>query len=147
VTADQDPHAAPPPGGDYAVEPIGYVESPIIDRATAPRQPDEDAPAATLVLDPRLRAAIGGLHVGDDILVLTWLHRAGRDELVTHPRDDLTRPLHGVFSTRAPDRPNPIGLHRTTIVAIDGTRIVVDHLEAIDGTPVLDIKPPLTPAE
>jgi tRNA (Thr-GGU) A37 N-methylase len=79
--------------------------------------------------------------------VLTWLHRAGRDELVTHPRDDLTRPLQGVFSTRAPDRPNPIGLHRTTIVAIDGTRIVVDHLEAIDGTPVLDIKPPLVPAE
>jgi tRNA-Thr(GGU) m(6)t(6)A37 methyltransferase TsaA len=138
-----DLHAATDPEGGYAVEPIGYVDSPILDRGTAPRQADEGAPPATLVLDPRLRPAIDDLHVGDEILVLTWLHHARRDELVTHPRDDLGRAVQGVFSTRSPDRPNPIGLHRTTIVAVNGTCIVVNQLEAINGTPVLDIKPPL----
>jgi tRNA-Thr(GGU) m(6)t(6)A37 methyltransferase TsaA len=125
------------------VEPIGRVESPIADPAAAARQPDEGAPGATLVLRPELGPALDGLRVGDDILVLTWLHLARREELTTHPRNDRARPRQGVFSTRSPERPNPIGVHRTTIAAIDGTRIDVDRFEAIDGTPVLDIKPVL----
>ena len=123
------------------------MESPIAEPELALLQPDEGAPGAKLVLRADLRPAIDGLRPGDDILVLTWLHRARRDELVTHPRNDLERPEQGVFSTRSPDRPNPVGLHRTTIVAIDGNRIVVDHLDAIDGTPVLDIKPVLGPPD
>jgi tRNA-Thr(GGU) m(6)t(6)A37 methyltransferase TsaA len=128
---------------EYALRPIGYVDSPIKDEATAPRQPDEGAPEATLVLDPAFQRAVDDLRAGDDIVVLTWLHRAGRDELVTHPRGDPSRRPEGVFSTRSPNRPNPIGVHQTRIAAIDGTRIVVAHLEAFNGTPVLDIKPPL----
>ena len=129
--------------GTYVVEPIGYVQSAITDTDTAPLQPDEGAPPATLVLGKRMEPAIDGLQIGYEIIVLTWLHRARRDELVTHPRCDPARPLRGVLSTRSPDRPNPIGLHRTTIVGIEGTRIMVDRLEALDGTPVLDIKPAL----
>lgn len=127
--------------GGYVVEPIGRVESPIRDRESAPRQADEGAPPVTLVLDASMRPAMRDLEVGDRIVVVTWLHRARRDELLTHPRGEVSRPVQGVFSTRSPDRPNPIGLHRTRIVAIDGTRISVQDLEAIDGTPVLDIKP------
>jgi tRNA-Thr(GGU) m(6)t(6)A37 methyltransferase TsaA len=128
---------------EYAVEPIGFVESSIVDLGTAPLQSDEGAPTATIVVDPALQPAIDGLGAGNDIVVLTWLHRARRDELVTHPRGDPERPLTGVFSTRSQDRPNPIGLHDTRIVSVEGNRIVVHHLEALNGTPVLDIKPRL----
>ena len=133
---------------EHLLRPIGWVESPLVDRALAPRQGDEGAPEAWLVLDASMVAAAArDLQVGDEILVLTWLDRAQRDVLSVHPRDDRARPLTGVFSTRSSDRPNPIGLHATEIVAIEGTRIRVRNLEAIDGTPVLDIKPVVRPAE
>ena len=125
--------------------PIGRVDSPLTDRASAPHQGDEGAPDAWLVLDEALAPAVRDLRVGDDILVLTWLDRAARDVLVTRPRDDPSRPEVGVFSTRSPDRPNPIGLHRVRVLAIDGTSVRVAGLEALDGTPVLDIKPVLGP--
>lgn len=125
------------------MRPIGVVVSPLADRAGAPRQADEGAPPAALVLDEALLAAVDGLAPGDDVLVLTWLHRADRTTLRVHPRGDRTRAEQGVFATRSPDRPNPIGLHRVRLLAIDGTRLEVDALEAIDGTPVLDIKPVL----
>jgi len=122
---------------------IGRVESALTDLAQAPRQPDEGAPAATLVFDPAVRAGLDDLAVGDAIVLITWFDRASRDTLVVHPRSDLTRPPTGVFATRSPARPNPIGLHTTHITAIDGVRIAVDHLEALDGTPILDVKPVL----
>jgi tRNA-Thr(GGU) m(6)t(6)A37 methyltransferase TsaA len=125
----------------YSLQPVGSVESPLTDRDLAPRQGDEGAPQAWLVLDPSMRAAMDGLAVGAEIIVLTWLDRARRDVLRVRPRGDQSRPEQGVFSTRSPDRPNPIGLHRVQIVAIDGTRIAVQNLEALDQTPVLDIKP------
>jgi tRNA-Thr(GGU) m(6)t(6)A37 methyltransferase TsaA len=127
----------------YRLQPIGRVESALIDRSKAPRQGDEGAPDAWLVFDAAVADGARDLEVGAEILVLTWLHAARRDVLTVHPRGDETIPLHGVFSTRSPDRPNPIGLHRVTIVAIDGGRIHVSNLEAIDGTPILDIKPVL----
>jgi tRNA-Thr(GGU) m(6)t(6)A37 methyltransferase TsaA len=123
--------------------PIGMVESPLTDRATAPKQGDEGAPDAWLVLDEELAEALEGLALGDEILVLTWRDRARRDVLRVHPRGDPARAEQGVFATRSPDRPNPIGLHRVTIVAIDRARVQVRPLEALDGTPVLDIKPVL----
>jgi tRNA-Thr(GGU) m(6)t(6)A37 methyltransferase TsaA len=125
----------------YSLQPVGSVESPLTDRDLAPRQGDEGAPQAWLVLDPSMRAAMDGLAVGAEIIVLTWLDRARRDVLRVRPRGDQSRPEQGVFSTRSPDRPNPIGLHRVQIVAIDGTRIAVQNLDALDQTPVLDIKP------
>jgi tRNA-Thr(GGU) m(6)t(6)A37 methyltransferase TsaA len=129
----------------FEVTPIGRVESPLEDRAQAPRQGDEGAPAAWLVFDPEMTEGIRDLHVGDHIIVLTWLDRARRDVLSTHPRDDLDRPVLGVFSTRSPDRPNPIGLHRVEILAVDGPRVFVRDLEALNGTPILDVKPVLDP--
>jgi tRNA-Thr(GGU) m(6)t(6)A37 methyltransferase TsaA len=123
--------------------PIGTVESSLTDLAAAPKQGDEGAPDAWLVLEPQVAAALDGVAVGDDLLVLTWLDRADRDVLRVHPRGDASRPPTGVFATRSPDRPNPIGLHRVTVLAIDGTRLHVGDLEALDGTPVLDLKPPL----
>jgi tRNA-Thr(GGU) m(6)t(6)A37 methyltransferase TsaA len=137
----------PMPEDQYLVRPIGWVESPIADRATAPRQGDEGAPDAWLVLAPAMHPALRDLEVGTEVLVLTWLDRAERDTLLVHPRDDQDSPLRGVFSTRSPDRPNPIGLHRVRVLAIDGTRIRVDNLEAFDGTPVVDIKPVLGPVD
>ncbi len=129
----------------YDVRPIGAVESPLVDLADAPRQGDEGAPEAWLVIDPALSLAMRDLAVGQHVVVLTWLDRARRDVLVTRPRDDPNRAEEGIFSTRSPDRPNPIGLHEVTIVAIDRSRLKVRPLEAIDGTPVLDIKPVLGP--
>jgi tRNA-Thr(GGU) m(6)t(6)A37 methyltransferase TsaA len=129
----------------FEVVPIGWVESPLTDLAQAPRQGDEGAPEAWLVFEPRMLEGIRDLRVGDDIIVLTWLDRARRDVLSTHPRNEANRPPLGVFSTRSPDRPNPIGLHRVQIVALDGLRIRVRDLEALDQTPVLDIKPVLAP--
>jgi tRNA-Thr(GGU) m(6)t(6)A37 methyltransferase TsaA len=126
------------------LKPIGVVESPLTDLAAAPMQGDEGAPDAWLALAPELAPALVGLAAGDHLLVLTWLDRADRGVLQVHPRDDLSRPKAGVFNTRSPDRPNPIGLHRVTVLEIDDTRLKVSHLEALDGTPVLDLKPPLT---
>ena len=127
----------------FIVQPIGYVESPLIDAATAPRQGDEGAPEAWLVFEPDVSEGLRDLRAGDDVLVLTWLDRARRDVLAVHPRDDPANPEQGVFSTRSADRPNPIGLHRVTIVDVDGLRFRVARLEALDGTPILDVKPVL----
>jgi tRNA-Thr(GGU) m(6)t(6)A37 methyltransferase TsaA len=122
---------------------IGTVESPLTDQAAAPKQGDEGAPEATLAIDARFAAALHGIAAGDDLLVLTWLDRADRDVLQVHPRDDPANPVQGVFNTRSQDRPNPIGIHPVTVLAIDGTRLRVRPLEALDGTPVLDLKPVL----
>ena len=127
----------------FDVVPIGRVESPLTDRATAPKQGDEGAPESTLVLEPGLLDGLRGLRAGEHVFVLTWLHRADRAVLQVHPRDDITQPQQGVFNTRSADRPNPIGLHRVEIIALDGVRLRVRNLEAVDGTPVVDIKPVL----
>jgi tRNA-Thr(GGU) m(6)t(6)A37 methyltransferase TsaA len=128
---------------EYRIEPIGWVESPLVDRDTAPRQGDEGAPDAWLVFVPEVRDGLRDLRAGTDILLLTWLDRASRDVLAVHPRGDLTRPETGVFSTRSADRPNPVGLHRVTIMSIDDLRLRVRALEALDGTPIVDVKPVL----
>ena len=125
------------------LEPIGTVESPLTDRAAAPKQGDEGAPEAWLVFDPRVTEGLDGLAVGDELLLLTWLDRASRDVLKVRPRSDPDRPLRGVFGTRSPDRPNPIGLHRVTVLETDGLRLRVRDLEALDGTPIVDVKPVL----
>jgi len=130
---------------EYPLRAIGRVESTLTDRATAPRQPDEGAPDAWLVFEDRYAAALEGLTPGTDVLLLTWLDRADRDTLTVHPRGDASRPRTGVFATRAPDRPNPIGLHTVHILAVAGTRVHVRNLEALDATPILDVKPLLTP--
>jgi tRNA-Thr(GGU) m(6)t(6)A37 methyltransferase TsaA len=127
----------------YVVEPIGRVESSLVDRDSAPRQGDEGAPEAWLVFEPEVAEGLRDLEVGTEVLLLTWLDRARRDVLTVHPRGDRSRPETGVFSTRSPDRPNPLGLHRVGIVAIDGTRVRVRDLEALDGTPIVDVKPVL----
>ena len=129
--------------GRYEVAPIGWVESPLLERAQAPRQGDEGAPPAWIVFEPGVAEAVRDLRAGDHLIVISWLDRARRDILTTHPRDDPESPLLGVFSTRSPDRPNPIGLHRVQILAVEGLRIFVSDLEALDGTPVLDVKPVL----
>jgi tRNA-Thr(GGU) m(6)t(6)A37 methyltransferase TsaA len=127
----------------YEIRPVGHVESPLVDRASAPKQGFEGAPQAWLVFHPDVREGIRDLAVGAEIFVLTWLHQARRDVLAVHPRDDPRNPETGVFSTRSQDRPNPIGLHRVTIAAVDGLRVLVRDLEAFDGTPILDVKPVL----
>lgn len=127
----------------YEVRPIGWVASPVVERADAPPQGDEGAPDAWITLRADLQPALGGLAVGDRIIILTWLDRADRDVLQVHARGDLQRPLAGVFTTRAPDRPNPIGLHEVSVLGIDGTTLHVSGLEVIDGTPVVDLKPVL----
>ena len=129
--------------GAYTVRPIGTVHSPISDPAQAPRQGDEGAPDAWISFAPGLATAVRDLRPGDDVLVLTWLHLADRDVLAVHPRDDASRPLTGVFSTRSSHRPNPIGLHRVRILGIEEQGIKVRDLEAVDGTPVVDLKPVL----
>jgi tRNA-Thr(GGU) m(6)t(6)A37 methyltransferase TsaA len=124
--------------------PIGRVRSELTDPGAAPRQPDEGAPGAWLELDEAVAAGLEGISAGDELLVLTWLDRADRDTLRVHPRGDRERPLTGVFATRSPDRPNPIGLHRVEVEAICGARLRVARLEALDGTPILDLKPVLS---
>jgi tRNA-Thr(GGU) m(6)t(6)A37 methyltransferase TsaA len=122
---------------------IGIVESPLVDRAAAPKQGDEGAPDAWLRFDPAYADGLDGLAEGDELLILTWLDRAARDVLRVIPRSDPANPERGVFGTRSPDRPNPIGLHRVTVLAVDGLRLQVSGIEALDGTPVVDVKPVL----
>lgn len=123
---------------------IGHVESPLTEPSDAPKQGDEGAPDAWLVFRDAVRDGLRELRVGDEVIVLTWLHRADRDTLRVYPRDDRSRPLTGVFSTRSADRPNPIGLHPVRILAVeDGVRFRVRGMEAVDGTPVVDVKPVL----
>ena len=124
----------------YELRVLGYVHSPISDPADAARQGDEGAPDAVVELDPGVEPALAGLEAGIDVVVLTWFHLGDRGTLAVHPRGDLSRPLTGVFATRSPDRPNPIGLHRCEVLAVDGLRLTVSGLEAVDGTPVLDVK-------
>lgn len=129
----------------YTVTPIGFVESPLTDPAAAPKQAFEGAPTAWIRFDPTVADGLADTQVGDQIVVVTWLDRARRDVLRVHPRDDLTAAQRGVFSTRSADRPNPIGLHVVEVTGVDGARLQVDNLEAVDGTPVLDVKPQLPP--
>ena len=123
---------------------IGRVESPLTDMDSAPKQGDEGSPDAWVVFEPVVLAGLQGVAAGDELLILTWLDRADRDVLVVHPRGDTSRPPQGVFTTRSPHRPNPIGLHRVEVVSIDGGRMKVRNLEALDGTPVVDVKPVLS---
>ena len=129
----------------YELRPIGVVRSDLRARGDAPRQAFEGAPPARVEVLPEYRDLLDGIAVGDEVIVLTWLHQSDRTARHTHPRGDLSLPLAGVFATRSPDRPNPIGLHRVTVLAVQGTTITVSGLEAIDGTPVIDIKPVLEP--
>ena len=124
----------------FEVRAIGRVESPLTDLESAPRQADEDAPEARLVFEPEVVEGLGGLSPGDQVILITWLDRARRDVLHVHPRGDTSRPRMGVFSTRSPHRPNPIGLHQVEVIDIDGRVVRVRSLEAIDGTPILDVK-------
>jgi tRNA-Thr(GGU) m(6)t(6)A37 methyltransferase TsaA len=128
---------------NYILAPVGFLHSPLKSREEAPNQGYEGAPDAWLEVNETVAEGLEGIAVGDEIIVITWLHKAQRDILKTHPRNDETMPLAGVFATRSPDRPNPLGLHRVTVLAIDGRRLQVGPLEAIDGTPVVDIKPVL----
>jgi tRNA-Thr(GGU) m(6)t(6)A37 methyltransferase TsaA len=132
-------------GDTYELRPIGWVESPLVDRDQAPKQGDEGSPEASIVFDLAVAEALTDLRPGTEVLVLTWLHRADRGVLRVHPRSDPANAEEGVFSTRSPDRPNPIGLHRVEILSLEGTRARVRNLEALDGTPVVDVKPVIEP--
>jgi tRNA-Thr(GGU) m(6)t(6)A37 methyltransferase TsaA len=128
----------------FEVRPIGRVESPLADLESAPRQADEGAPAAWLVFEPEMLEGLRNPRPGDEVVVITRLDRARRDVLSVHPRGDTSRAREGVFSTRSPHRPNPLGLHRVEITAVDGRRVRVRSLEALDGTPIVDVKPTLS---
>jgi len=131
------------PESDYVLYPIGFLQSPLKEPRDAPRQGREGAPDAWLEVNASVAEGLEAIAVGDEIIVITWLHKAQRDILKVHPRGDETLPLAGVFATRSPDRPNPLGLHRVTVLEIAGKRLKVGPIEAIDGTPVVDIKPVL----
>jgi tRNA-Thr(GGU) m(6)t(6)A37 methyltransferase TsaA len=131
----------------YDLRAIGRVESPLIDPAEAPKQGDEGAPSAWLVFESEMQEGLSDLKVGDHLIVITWLHRARRDVLRTYPRSAQDAPSVGVFSLRSPDRPNPIGLHPVEVLDISGPRIRVSNLEAVDGTPIVDVKPIIGPIE
>ena len=125
----------------FTVKPIGHVESPLRDRERAPKQGEEGSPLAVLVFDESVKDALSDIQVGDRLIMLTWLHRADRSVLRVHPRDDATVAVRGVFSTRSQDRPNPIGVHRVTVISIlDPLRLEVCNLEAFDDTPIIDVK-------
>ncbi len=132
------------PQTEYILRPIGFIRSPLKDRAEAPMQGSEGAPDAWLEVDAPLAQALQGIAPSHDLIVITWLHQSDRDVLQTHPRGDMNAPLMGVFATRSPDRPNPLGLHRVTVREISGNRLKVGPIEAIDGTPVVDLKPVLS---
>ncbi|MFP3914437.1 MAG: tRNA (N6-threonylcarbamoyladenosine(37)-N6)-methyltransferase TrmO [Actinomycetota bacterium] len=123
------------------LEPIGLVQSPITDRASAPKQGREGAPGARLVIGREYAAGLAGVEAGSEMLVFTWLHLADRSTLQVHPRGDPDAPTRGVFTTRSPDRPNPIGIHRVRVTSVSGTELSVTDMEAVDGTPVIDLKP------
>lgn len=127
----------------FELRAIGEVESPLTDPASAPKQGDEGSPDAWLLFEAGVLEGLQGIRAGDRVIVLTWLDRARRDVLRVHPRDDVTNPMQGVFNTRSADRPNPIGLHEVEIASIDGARVRVRNLEAVNGTPILDVKPVL----
>jgi tRNA-Thr(GGU) m(6)t(6)A37 methyltransferase TsaA len=127
----------------FEVTPIGRVESSLTDPAAAPKQGHEGGPDAWLVLESAVLDALDGIRPGARVIVLTWFHRARRDLLRVHPRDDPANPMQGVFNTRSADRPNPIGLHEVEVLAVEGERVHVRPLEAIDGTPIVDVKPVL----
>jgi len=139
------PAIEPGAGPAFTVVPVGRVESPLTERGQGPLQGNEGSPDAWIVFEPAVAEAARNLEPGAEVIVLTWLDRAQRDVLRTHPRGDLSVPELGVFSTRSPDRPNPIGLHRVQVLAVDGLRVKVRDLEALDGTPVVDVKPVLDP--
>jgi tRNA-Thr(GGU) m(6)t(6)A37 methyltransferase TsaA len=128
---------------EFEIKPVGRVESSLSERAMAPKQGSEGAPEAWIAFEAGLIEALHGVEVGDELLVFTWLDRGDRNVLQTRPRDDPANPIQGVFNTRSPDRPNPIGLHPVTVLAIEGPRMLVSELEALDGTPVIDVKPVL----
>jgi tRNA-Thr(GGU) m(6)t(6)A37 methyltransferase TsaA len=127
----------------YLLEPVGYIRSPLTSLSDAPRQGDEGAPQAVLELHEAMREGLRGIDIGDELILLTWLHAARRDVLTLHPRNDANRPITGVFATRSSDRPNPIGLHPVRVLGLSESGLVVEPLEAIDGTPIIDIKPVL----
>jgi tRNA-Thr(GGU) m(6)t(6)A37 methyltransferase TsaA len=131
----------------FELLPIGFVRSSLVNRSDAPRQGNEGAPDAWIELEPSFADALARVAVGQDLVVLTWLHQARRDVLQTRPRSDPDLPLHGVFATRSPDRPNPVGLHRVTVLELGPNKLRVSPLEAIDGTPVVDLKPVLDDVE
>jgi tRNA-Thr(GGU) m(6)t(6)A37 methyltransferase TsaA len=128
---------------DFTLVPVGIIRSPLTQLNQAPMQGSEGAPDAWIEIVPEVTAVLDGLVVGQDIIVITWLHQADRTILKVHPRDDQNLPLTGVFATRSPDRPNPLGLHPVTILEIAESKLKVGPLEAIDGTPIVDIKPVL----
>jgi tRNA-Thr(GGU) m(6)t(6)A37 methyltransferase TsaA len=128
---------------DARLHSIGVIRSGLKSRSEAPKQGSEGAPDAWLEVDSWAAEALHGIAVGDELIVITWLHQARRDVFKVHPRSNPRNPLTGVFATRSPDRPNPIGLHPVVVRAIDGTRLRIGPIEAIDGTPVVDVKPVL----
>jgi tRNA-Thr(GGU) m(6)t(6)A37 methyltransferase TsaA len=128
---------------NFEIRAIGTVESTLREPGSAPKQADEGAPPACLVFEPQVRDGLRDLRPGDHVILITWLDRADRKVLGVHPRGDTSRPQQGVFSTRSPHRPNPIGLHTVEITAVDGLRVAVRSLEALDGTPIVDLKPTL----
>ena len=127
----------------YPLTPIGVIRSTLRTRSEAPKQGGEGGPNAWLEMAPAVARGLHGIAAGEEIIVITWFHRARRDVLEVHPRWDKRLPLTGVFATRSPDRPNPLGLHRVRVVEITGNRLKVGPIEAIDGTPVVDVKPVL----
>jgi tRNA-Thr(GGU) m(6)t(6)A37 methyltransferase TsaA len=127
----------------YTIKPIGFIRSDLVRRDAAPHQGFEGAPDAWLEVNSTVAEGLEGIAVGDEMVLITWLHQADRDLLKVHPRRDKNRPLTGVFATRSPHRPNPLGLHRVTVLEIAGNRLKVEPLEAMDGTPIVDIKPVL----
>ena len=127
----------------YTIKPIGVIRSDLASRGAAPHQGFEGAPDVWLEMNSTVVEGLEGIAAGDEMVLITWLHQAHRDLLKVHPRRDPNRPLTGVFATRSPDRPNPLGLHRVTVLEIAGNRLKVGPLEAIDGTPIVDIKPVL----
>jgi len=130
-------------GENFEIRAIGRVESTLTEMGEAPKQGDEGAPDAWIEFEPDVLDALRGIEAGDELVLLTWFDRADREALTTHPRGDTSRPEAGVFATRSPHRPNPIGLHRVHVLSIEGDRMKVNNLEALDGTPVIDVKPVL----